>query len=101
MDNNASSEENNPQLQVVCAAIRTDEGQVFHVDPPGRHHDVIRIIRQAGYKGPVSANRQGFIVSNGQFVTREIALQIAANSGQIQINNCVAPKIGLFSEDLW
>ena len=85
----------------MCADIRTDEGQVFQVNPPGRHHDVIRIIRQSGYKGPVSANRQGFIVSNGQFVTRETALQIAANSGQLQIKNCVAPKIGPFSEDLW
>lgn len=101
MDNISANEENKHQLQVICAAIRTDEGQVFQVDPPGRHHDVIQIIRQSGYKGPVSANRQEFILSNNQFVSREIALQIAVKSGQTQINKCHAPKIGLFSEDLW
>lgn len=88
-------------LKVVKAAIRTDEGDVFSVDVPGRHHDVIKIIRDSGYEGPVSGDRQGFLLSNGMFVRRKPALFIALKAKQTIRSKCVAPGIGLFSEDLW
>lgn len=86
---------------IECAAIRTTDGVVFSVDKPGRHHDVIKVMREKGYEGPVGGIRQGFLVSGGRFVTREEALSIAIEAGQVEISKCVAPKTGLFSEDVW
>ena len=88
-------------LRVEKAAIRTNEGQVFSVDPPMRHHDVIRVIRESGYDGPVGGDRQGFVLSNGRFVMRKAALRVAIKAGQVQRGKCHAPAVGLFSEDVW
>lgn len=88
-------------MRVEKAAIRTNEGQVFAVDPPGRHHDVIRVIRESGYGGPVGGDRQGFVLSNGRFVMRKAALRVAIKAGQVQLDKCHAPGVGLFSEDVW
>ena len=61
-------------LRVECAAIRTNEGQVFSVDRPGRHFDVIKLIRDSGYTGPIGGKRQGFTLNNGRFVMRKSAV---------------------------
>lgn len=88
-------------LRVERAAIRTNEGQVFSVDPPMRHHNVIRLIRESGYEGPVGGDRQGFVLSNGRFVMRKAALRVAIKAGQVSRDKCHTPAVGLFSEDVW
>lgn len=88
-------------LRVDRAAIRINDGTLFSVDHPGRHHDVIREIRESGYTGPVGGDRQGFILSNGNFVMRKTALRVAIKAGQVQRDKCHAPGVGLFSEDVW
>jgi len=87
--------------QVDRAAIQTDEGNIFSVARPGRHHDVIREIRESGYKGAVGGERQGFVLSDGRFVTRKEALQVAIETKQVEYYMCHAPMVGLFSEDIW
>lgn len=89
------------ELRVEKAAIRTSEGEVYSVDQPGRHHDVIRLIRSSGYSGPVGGDRQGFLLSDGRFVMRKGALRVAIKAGQVKREDCHAPGIGLFSEDVW
>jgi hypothetical protein len=92
---------NRDSLRVEKAAIRTNEGQVFTVDPPKRHHDVIRAIRESGYEGPVCGDRQGFVLNDGRFVMRKAALRVAIKAEQARLDKCIAPGIGLFSEDIW
>lgn len=86
---------------IVKAAIRTDDGIVYSLDPPNRHHDIIALIRKAGYVGPVGSNRQGFLDDSGNFLDRLSALDVAITAKQVDLKNCHAPRIGLFSEDLW
>lgn len=88
-------------LTVEKAAIRTDDGSIYYLDRPARHNDVIRFMRESGYTGLVGGERQGFLLSNGMFVRRKPALGVARRAGQITIEKCHAPGIGLFSEDLW
>ena len=88
-------------LTVVKAAIRTEDGDVFSVERPGRHHDVIRLMRDSGYDGTINGDMQGFVLSDGRFVMRKAAMTAAVKSGQVTRDKCVAPGIGLFSEDLW
>jgi hypothetical protein len=88
-------------LRVEKAAIRINEGEIYSVDRPGRHHDVIRLIRSSGYAGPVGGDRQGFLLSDGRFVMRKGALRVAIKAGQVKREDCHAPGIGLFSEDVW
>lgn len=76
---------------IVNAAVKTKKGDVF-VDR--RHH----LILQNHYphtKGGI----QGFVTSDGRFVTREEALQIAIAAGQIKEKKY--DKSRLFSEELW
>lgn len=74
-------------------------GQVYSVDPPGRHHDVIRIYTE-GVGGQrrkyPQESPQGFLTIHGTFVDRAEAAKIAYLAGQI-----AQPKDSLYSEDLW
>lgn len=86
---------------VIAAAIRSHEsGKVFSVSKPGRHCNVIWLMDA---KGPKFSQRdeQGFVLSDGRFVTRKAAYQVAVVAGQIKDGDGVAPQHGLFSEDLW
>lgn len=88
------------KIIVKEAAIRLN-GTVHSVPRPGRHHTIIRIlVLEKGFKPPISGE-QGFVLSNGEFVRRKEALQVAIEAGQLDIEDCHAPSIGLFSEDLW
>ena len=81
------------------AAIRDDEGFVYDVPRPGRHHDVINhMIDDAGFPPPVTGE-QGFTTSTGRFVGREEAMQIAKAAGQL-IAEPHVPDM-LFSEDIF
>lgn len=78
-------------------AIVDPDGKIFSVDRPGRHHDVIRIMTEAGSVDK-PGRVQGFLTSCGVFVTRYQAAKLAMRAGQIE-----KPKWGreLYSEDLW
>jgi hypothetical protein len=93
------------QLRVEAAAIRSDtgDGMVYSVPRPGRHHDVIRHMRAHGYEGGVQGGLQGFVLSDGRFVMRKAALQVARKAGQLLERAPTAGSWahGLFSEDVW
>lgn len=86
-------------ITIAAAAIRTDDGKIWSLPRPARHHDVIRLIRESGCKLPVGGDRQGFVLSNGKFARRKPALTIAIRSGQF-LNGRVIGGV-LTSEDLW
>ncbi|TAL43350.1 MAG: hypothetical protein EPN91_06590 [Salinibacterium sp.] len=85
-------------LRVAAAAIRDIDGEVFTVPPPGRHHDVIRMMFEKGRECP-SLDCQGFVLSDGRFASRKAAKVVAEASGQL------LPRASrlreLFSEDVW
>lgn len=86
-------------IRIEAAAIRLDNGCLFALAPPARHHNVIQAIRAEGEEGDVSGDRQGFLTSTGKFVGRKPALRLAREAGQILRET--APAHGLFSEDVW
>jgi len=79
-------------------AIRSPDGVVYDVPPPGRHPDVIHKMRLAGVVGRVGQDWQGFLLTDGRFVGREEAGTIALVGGQLE---GLAHPPDLFSEDLW
>lgn len=88
-----------PPLLIVRAAIRGDFNGIHSVPQPGRHCDVIRDMRESGYDGSVHGDRQGFLLSDGSFVTRRDAMQIAINAGQLVGGRSISST--LTTEDLW
>jgi len=84
-------------LRIVRAAIREQFGGIHSVPIPGRHHDIIRNMREAGYVG--SVYEKGFMLSDGQFVTRKAAKILAVKNGQLKTG--VTNLVTLTSEDLW
>ncbi len=88
-----------PRLYVVRAAIRDDFGGVHSVPIPGRHHDVIRQMRDAGYKGPIGGDHQGFLLNDGRFVSRKVAGALVRKNGQLGRARMIGSL--LTSEDLW
>jgi len=85
-------------LTVERAAILALDGKVWSVPRPGRHHDVIRVMKQEGYDTPIQGE-QGFLLSDGRFARRTSALTVARRANQlIRKTN---PQHMLFSEDVW
>lgn len=84
-------------ITIEMAAIRDHDGTVYTVPRPGRHHHVIRLMADKGIATPITGE-QGFVTSEGKFVRRTIAGQIAIKAGQIEVLKC-PPQ--LYSEDLW
>lgn len=83
--------------RIVAAAIFQD-GNVWSVPPPGRHHDVFAHMRKSGIENKPGAT-QGFVTSTGRFVTRTRAMLIATKAEQIIKKT--GPSHLLFSEDVW
>jgi hypothetical protein len=83
-------------LKVVAAAILKN-GKVYTLPPPARHHTIIQQIFDETSEKTRSCDDQGFLLSDGRFVLRPAALQVARKAGQ------VTDIIGsvLTSEDLW
>lgn len=80
--------------RIVAAAILQD-GVVY---TGTRHAFIIRdIVLMTGTK-PITG-QQGFVTSTGQFVSREIAGEIAMRSGQV--THLKYQRTQLFSEELW
>ena len=87
-------------LSIVSAAIKDIDGKVWSVPQPGRHHNIIALMRESGYVGPVAGkDQQGFILSNGNFCRRYAALGVAYKSGQLKNGTTIGSVIT--SEDLW
>ena len=81
------------------AAIHYDE-IVYSVPRPGRHGDVIKLMRGAGLpRITVNLLNQGFTTHSGVFVNREAAYIIAKDSGQLRGDGSFPGT--LFTEDLW
>jgi hypothetical protein len=83
---------------IVAAAI-VQNGKVWSVPAPGRHCDVIQHMNNCGVELTADLEAQGFLTSNGVFLTRTEAKQTAIESGQLKTNNPILKE--LFSEDLW
>jgi hypothetical protein len=86
------------KLTVVAAAILENDGTVYSVTPPGRHHDVMKLMKEQGCSLPISGV-QGFLLSDGMFADRTYSAEVAIRSGQIDV--CKFQPKQLFSEDLW
>ena len=87
------------EQRVIAAAIRV--GNVIWTLPrPARHHTVIALMNASGANPHIG--EQGFLIasddlSEGPFVSRWRACQIARTNGQITLER----NRELFSEDLW
>jgi hypothetical protein len=83
-------------VKVDAAAILI--GSVcYSVPAPGRHHHIIHLLADKGFKTPIRG-KQGFLLSSGDFATRKEAGRIAIAAGQITKLNWPPD---LYSEDLW
>lgn len=87
-------------LRIVRAAIRDDLGGVHSVPIPGRHHDVIRKMREAGYVGPVGGDDwQGFLLNDGRLIRRKAAYRVAKEAGQLLFGEPIGSVVT--TEGLW
>lgn len=86
-----------PGETIERAAIKRGM-KIFDVPRPGRHHDVINLMRDRGYD-LAACERQGFTTSSGRFVNRREAMKIAKAAGQL----IAEPRYRdtLFSEDIF
>lgn len=82
---------------IVAAAVKEGEA-VCSVPRPGRHHHVMRAMAAAGFPIPITG-QQGFLTSDGLFVNRFEARDIARAADQIIKKT--GPADELFSEDVW
>lgn len=80
---------------IVEAAIKQD-GKVWTLPPPARHHDLIKLIIEE--TGEMVTGEQGFVDDHGNFLNQVQAGQEAIGSGQLE--KLPRPP-RLFSEDLW
>ncbi len=94
-----------PTTRIVRAAIRRGAA-VYSVPRPGRHHDALALMSEycvtdfrIDEQGLPSEGEFGFLTSEGEFVTRTVALGIA--NGANQVIKKTAPADRLFSEDVW
>lgn len=95
-----------PKPPIIAAAIwYKPSNEVFFVDIPGRHHNVLQGMKQhipdMGRKWDQEV--QGFITIDMQFVTRKQAYKIAKANGQFKRDTSPGRYNGdeLYSEDLW
>lgn len=82
--------------QVVCAAIRHKGGRII-CGP--RHHHCIRLAHDLG----IYSNEweQGFVDQKNEFMTREEAMELAKERGQVQRYSIGEHQTALYSEDLY
>lgn len=84
--------------RIVAAAVKY--GDLIVIAPrPGRHHHVLNGMYALGDNPIAGPEDQGFLTSEGRFVSREVAVHIATDADQI-VKKHGHPGL-LFSEDLW
>jgi hypothetical protein len=90
-------------MRTIIAAALKINGLVAFVERPGRHHHAIHALARGGYPSPVGrGDEQGFVTSEGAFVSRREAMMIAIEAKQlIPREGQHGPGGHLFSEDLW
>jgi hypothetical protein len=91
-------------VRIKAAAIRTEENEVWSVPAPGRHHNVIWLMRDMGISvGRISHSEEGFVTDADEFVSRADALDIARAAGQlVEEHKDLAERLGeLYSEFVW
>lgn len=79
-------------IKIVDAAIRYNDGEVA---TDKRHYQIIFLKSITG-QSSIGAE-QGFVDSEGNFLTRDEAKEVALKAGQIKKSH----KGTLFSEDVW
>lgn len=90
----------NRQLVVTNAAVKGNDGIVYSVPKPGRHHNVLSIMYNNGLdKGYLAKAEQGFLLSSGSFAGRQEARKVAEIAGQLL--DSAYDLNELFSEDVW
>jgi hypothetical protein len=95
------------RAETIATAAIMHKGRPYHVDRPGRHHDVIRLLDKLFPGDAPFTGAQGFMTNAGRFVDRYEAAKIATAAGQIlpfQNGGLVATRENverLFSEDMW
>lgn len=83
--------------KIVAAALHL--GVTWSLPKPARHHTVMHAMGNSGIDTTtVATAEQGFITSEGRFVGRELAKDIAWKAGQADEFD---HPTKLFSEDLW
>jgi len=85
------------RLSVETAAIWIG-ATVFTLPRPNRHHNVMWWLHVLGVTS-ARMHEQGFVLSNGEYASREEAWRVAVAAGQL-IGEPPCPGT-LFSEDLW
>lgn len=82
---------------IVSAAVKHGNA-IVSLQPPNRHHHIIRWIAQVATDGAPINGEQGFLDHEGNFLNRIDSAEHAISCGQI-----TETKFGskLFSEDLW
>lgn len=90
------------QETIVAAAIQV-EGVTISLPKPARHGQVIHAAEAMQLpRHMITPACQGFITSEGRFVNRVMAKQIAHRAGQRQLRSeAERHDRDLFSEDLW
>lgn len=85
-------------MKIVAAAI-VYEGVLYTVPPPGRHHNIIRLIAEWTGVEENIRGKQGFVTDCGKFVDRLTAMEIAVAANQLKEGIPVLKQ--LYSENLW
>lgn len=86
------------KVKIVASTIIDDEGTMWGVMKPGRHHHVVWYMAQHDMNHRYKQKDQGFMTNEGLHLDREAARRLAIENGQ-----ALKPDHSreLFSEDLW
>ena len=79
--------------RIIGVAVKLANGVVLGAMSPARHYQIVNAVEEH-----IPLTEQGFLASNGQYVSREDALALVRHNKQLS-----RPLIGsvLTSEDLW
>lgn len=89
--------------RITHVAIQFDD-KVWSLPAPNRHHHIISMIALTNGIGINGPDVQGFLDSNGTFLSRRGAMQLAKDNGQLNRRPMPAGYYQgneLYSEDLW
>jgi hypothetical protein len=71
------------QLRIDCAALKVG-GEVHSLPPPARHEHIIKACARKGLDVFGRDMVYGFVLSDGSFVDRYKAMEIAKKAGQLK-----------------
>lgn len=86
-------------IKITGVAIMMSDNIFFCLPKPKRHHHILHMLARAGITLRHNRKDQGFVTNEGKFVTREEALIIAREAGQLL--PCHEHETQLFSESVW